>query len=301
MVDSTILEIADVSFTTRYPDFLSLHEFPLAYQPFLKRGDDVTGGNAIDIVLTVNDMPDTSRMTRIFDTEESWTMFLDDGEYFMSLSPPWIDKRVVWLAHFDRSFRKARIYCGDMLLRKSDDGVTKLLNPFAYPFDQVFLMYVLSRLGGALFHASGIVLRGKGYLFAGKSGAGKSTLTAQFVSKPSNELLSDDRIVVRKSGDAFRAFGTPWHGQAAVVLNRSVPLAGIFFISHGRDNRIRPLDRKEALAKLLPVTSIPWYDHVVMPDILGFCDDLISHIPAFELHFRPDGDVAHLLEEFAWR
>ena len=53
-----------------------------------------------------------------------------------------------------------------------------------------------------------------------------------------------------------------------------------------------------ALEKLLPVTSLPWFDRKVVPQILSFCDDLITSVPIYELHFKPDAGVANLLEEF---
>jgi len=37
------------------------------------------------------------------------------------------------------------------------------------------------------------------------------------------ELLSDDRIAVRKAGDAFTAYGTPWPGdQGAARYQKSI-------------------------------------------------------------------------------
>jgi hypothetical protein len=298
MVNSLRLEIAGVNFDVSCRDSMVIQEFPPVYLPFLKDINSVTGNDTIDVVLELDHVPDTSGMTRIFDTGESWSMFLHDGEYYMALDPPVLKKQIVWLARFDRGFRKATIYCSDMLIRRTEEGIAKVLSPLAYPFDQLFLMYILSSMKGALVHAAGIALKGGGYLFPGRSGAGKSTLVRQFAAKQRGDLLSDDRIVVRKAGGTFRAYGTPWPGDASVAANESVPLSGIFFISHGGDNLLRDLSRKEALERLLPLTSIPWYDRGVMTEILDFCDDLCLHVPAYELCFRPDGEVVNTLEEF---
>ncbi len=112
-------------------------------------------------------------------------------------------------------------------------------------------------------------------------------------------MLSDDRIIIRKMDNIFKTFGTPWPGEEGIAINKSVPLSGIFFISHGSDNRIKEIDKKEALEKLLPVTSIPWYDQEIMTKILNFCEDVISNIPAYELYFKPDFEVVDVLEKFA--
>jgi hypothetical protein len=159
-------------------------------------------------------------------------------------------------------------------------------------------MYILARRQGALLHASGLYINGRGYIFPGKSGAGKSTITRQFAVRGDTGLLSDDRIVVRKIDGAFKAYGTPWPGEARIAFNKSVPLAGIFFINHGSANQIKEISPQKALARLLPVTSIPWYDREVMDKILTFCEDLISSVPIYELDFKPSVEVVDVLEQF---
>jgi hypothetical protein len=158
-------------------------------------------------------------------------------------------------------------------------------------------MYALAGRKGACIHSSAVDLNGKGYLFPGRSGAGKSTISRSFISK-NHTVLSDDRVVVRKIGDTFRCFGTPWAGDAEIAQNRSLPLHGIFFIIHGNENRLEKIKPAEAFEKLMPVTSIPWYDEKVMSDILSFCEDMVMNVPAYELHFRPDNEVVDFLEKF---
>ena len=51
------------------------------------------------------------------------------------------------------------------------------------------------------------------------------------------------------------------------------------------------------LQRLLPVTSVPWYDGEVVSGVLAFLDDLLARIPTFELEFRPSTEVADLVEE----
>ena len=111
-------------------------------------------------------------------------------------------------------------------------------------------------------------------------------------------MLSDDRIVAREIDGDFQAYGTPWPGEAGIALNECVPLSSIFFINHGPANRIKEISPQEALARLLPVTSIPWYDREVMEEILTFCEDLISSVPVYELDFKPSIEVVDVFEQF---
>lgn len=174
----------------------------------------------------------------------------------------------------------------------------RLINPVSYPLDQVLLMYALTKKQGVILHAAGMKSGGKGFLFAGRSGAGKSTLS-RFLSLDKNvELLNDDRMVVRKRKGRFRAYGTPWPGELGVVNNRSAPLSGLFFIHQGSTHRIRKIEPSEALERLLPVASIPWYDRTIVPRMLNFCEDLMGSIPAYDLYFKQDMNIGPVFKEF---
>jgi hypothetical protein len=70
------------------------------------------------------------------------------------------------------------------------------------------------------------------------------------------------------------------------------------FLRHADTDRIAPLTPDQALERLFPVASIPWYDRDVLPRVLQFCDDLVSEIPAYDLHFRPGHGVVELVREF---
>ena len=75
-------------------------------------------------------------------------------------------------------------------------------------------------------------MEGKGYLFAGPSGAGKSTICSFYQELEQYTILSDDRMVVKKSGDDFFMYGTPWSGEAGIAVNDSAKLHGMFFLRH---------------------------------------------------------------------
>jgi hypothetical protein len=143
-------------------------------------------------------------------------------------------------------------------------------------------------------------VNGRGYLFPGKSGAGKSTISGLLASR-GHEVLSDDRVIVRKIEGHFRFFGTPWPGEANIAVNKNLPLSGIFFLNHSEGDRVKKIDPQEALERLMPVTSIPWYDSEPMTKVLTFCSDLVSAVPAYVLHFKPGQGAADFFEAFVSR
>jgi len=296
MSDLINIEIAGINFSIRCRDSIILQDYDPAYTSFLKIGEDPTAID-IHIDLELNTMPDAKHLTKIFDSGQSWSMYQNSNDYVVMLNPPAFNKKPIWMAKFDHLVKNVAVYLGDLLINKSNSRPA-VSNPVKYPLDQILLMYFLSQREGALIHAAGIGINGKGYIFPGKSGAGKSTISLQFLGQDNMEMLSDDRVIIRKINGTFRVFGTPWAGEGGIARNKHVALSGIFFISHAGHNRIEKIKPQKALEKLLPVVSIPWYDKEIMTRILIFCEDLISRIPAYTLGFKPDTEVVNVLEEF---
>ena len=290
-------EIAGISFSVSCRDAVIVQDADPAYESFVKRGDDFLFSN-FDIDLELNNMPDTGGWTKVFDSDQSWSLFQQNGEYFLAMKPEAFGRQPVWIARFRPHGSTITIYCSRFLMDQRD-GVPTVLNPFRYPLDQLLLMYVLAQKGGAILHAAGITINGKGYVFLGRSGAGKSTLMRQCARRNDFKALSDDRIVVRMLDLTFKAFGTPWPGEVTVAENKGAPLSCLFFICHSTADRIKKISRKEAFERLLPVTSIPWYDRETTETLLMFCEDIVSHVPAYELCFKPGDEVAGVLEKFS--
>jgi len=267
-----------------------------AYRPFLITENNYTGPVDIQIHIRSGCMPGIEKMKKIFDSGQSWSMFQNGDNFWLVLGSTSF-KEPFLLAKINHDFTLSVVYLNEDFLNQRN-GKRSLSNPAGYPLDQILLMYILARRHGALLHASAIDINGRGYIFPGKSGAGKSTITRQFVLQKDIDILSDDRIVVKNIDGAFKVYGTPWPGESGFALNKSVTLAGIFFINRSSANRIKEITGQEAMERLLPVTSIPWYDREVMPKIITFCEDLVSHVPVYELCFRPDIEVVNVFEKF---
>jgi hypothetical protein len=269
---------------------------PASYEPFfIEKTVSCTESLTIDVIPETKHFPSTEELTEIFEDCGSWAMFKKGIEYSLVLNPS-LPGGPECIARFDPRFEKVTVYCGDIDIVEVA-GKKHVRNPFTYPLDQLLLMHILAEREGALFHTSGVDLHGRGYMLSGRSGAGKSTLSRKFALK-GHEVLSDDRIVVRKINSEFRIFGTPWSGEAGIAKNKDLLLHGIFFIHHGEKNFIRKISLAEALERLMPVTSIPWYDESVMTKILTFCEELVSSCPAYDLFFRPDIDIEDTFKEF---
>jgi hypothetical protein len=293
------LTIANVSFSLKFNAPLTPSDFDKTFNSFLKTNND-SASIDIEISFNLDTPPNTTKLTKIYDGGLSWSMFKNSCNYYMMQNPSSLENKPQWVTSFAQKIKKVTIFVDKSLVFKNNERFT-VPNLISNPVGQILLMYFLSNNKGALIHAAGAEFEGRGYIFPGKSGAGKSTLTRQLACIDGFSVLSDDRIVVRKTENTFKAFGTPWPGEAGTVVNRSVNLSGIFFISHASSNKIKDLKPQKALEKLLPVVSIPWYDKEVMIKILDFCGELVSNIPAYEFQFKPDNKAIDVFKKFVTR
>jgi hypothetical protein len=297
MYDHIHLNIANVHISIRSSQIPLLQRQERAYLPFEVRNGKEKLQADIDVDLIMEDPPDTTGWTRIFEDEESWSVYRCEEEYLFRFTPTIHGVDPLWVARLDKNSNRVVVYCNERLILRAN-GKTGLLNPVRYPLDQCLMMYHLSKIEGALVHAAGWRLDDRGFIFPGKSGAGKSTISRLLSSKGHWQGLSDDRVVVRKMAQDIQCFGTPWPGEGGHAINSGVILSGIFFLRHDNANKIKELTTAEAVERLMPVVSIPWYDQETCTSIIQFCEDILSRIPAYELDFKPTFEMVAFLEEF---
>jgi hypothetical protein len=263
------------------------HGIPAADAPFYASPPDVSADHRIHLRLHIDRAPDFTNAQLVFDADGSWFICKDDSCIWIVLHPPVFDAPL-WIARMAPDFSQGHVYYNEKAM-----GCR-----ISYPLDQILMMHVLARIGGMLIHAAGWAINNAGWMFAGKSGAGKSTISNLIVEATGGTFLSDDRIIIRKIGPEFFMYGTPWPGDAGYAVNDRVPLKGIFFLSKGEENAIRALRPADAISRLMPVASIPWYDREKVDLMMTFCDDLLAAIPVYELTFVPDQTAVFYLEKF---
>jgi hypothetical protein len=291
------IHISGVNFTIECRDAEISLPVDSAYTSFKENSTNSFEDVNVKVYLETDSLPKTNGLRKIFDSESSWSAFLDKNIYYISLQPKGFDQ-YIWLAKIRPGFREVVVYCSSKLMSWKN-GQLIINSPVCYPLDQILLMYILGTKKGALIHAAGADFMSKGFVFPGKSGAGKSTIARQFMNHSKWSLLSDDRIVVRDNENSYFAYGTPWPGEAGIAENRKVPIAGVFFLKQAVSNKIREIDKREACEKMFPVVSIPWYDRKIFPEIMGCCENITFNIPCYELSFFPGSEVVDVLERFA--
>jgi len=136
-----------------------------------------------------------TRGRQLFDSGSVWRMYEDESGFRFEFSTPVCSVQPYKRLHVDEGFRRATIQmreeCGDGLLAA----------PLDYPLDELLIMHRLTQEKAIELHGCGIVRNGIGNLFVGHSGAGKSTTTRLWTTREDVEVLSDDRIIVRREAE----------------------------------------------------------------------------------------------------
>jgi hypothetical protein len=205
----------------------------------------------------------------------------------------------LWLLEFTAGDGAVTVYCGEQLLA-GEAGNRVLRNPMHYPLDQLLLIYQLTTRGQGIVHAAGLVAHGQCVIAAGRSGAGKSTLSRCWAERHGmGAVLSDDRVIMGRApgaGGTLEAYGSPWPGTLGAALNERRPARALVFLVKAPENRLVPLASREAVERLFPVASIPWFDAEYLTLALRNAERWLAGLPVYEFRFTPDADAVNALE-----
>jgi hypothetical protein len=153
---------------------------------------------------------------------------------------------------------------------------------------------VLARQGGFLLHSASAIRNGKAFLFAGVSGAGKTTISR--LAPADATLLTDEISYVRKQDEDYVAFGTPFTGELAKLgENASAPVAALYLLAQGPENRIDPVAAAEAGRELLANMLFFAEDQEMVHWAFQAACDFVDRVPVYRLTFMPDARVWEMI------
>ena len=153
---------------------------------------------------------------------------------------------------------------------------------------------VLAKQGGFLLHSASAIRDGKAFLFAGVSGAGKTTISR--LAPADATLLTDEISYVRKQGEDYFAFGTPFTGELAKLgENTSAPLAALYLLAQGPENKIEAVAAPDAGRELLANMLFFAEDQEMVHCAFQAACDFVDRVPVRRLTFMPDARVWELI------
>jgi len=153
---------------------------------------------------------------------------------------------------------------------------------------------LLAEEGGFLVHAASAVRNGRAFLFAGVSGAGKTTISR--LAPEDAVLLTDEISYVRKQEGGYSAFGTPFTGELAKLgENIQAPIAALYLLAQGSENRIDPVRGTEAIRALLSNILFFAEDAELVRLVFEAACEFAGRVPVYRLTFLPDARVWEMI------
>jgi len=163
-------------------------------------------------------------------------------------------------------------------------------SPNPYSLDammRIIHSLVLAEEGGFLVHAASGVRNDRAFVFAGVSGAGKTTMSR--LAPADATLLTDEISYIRRSGNGYHAYGTPFAGELARVgTNLKAPLEALYFLEKGPDNRIVPTGDSDAAHALIRNILCFAHDPHLVKRVFDAAIEFVSRVPVARLVFTPD-------------
>lgn len=88
-----------------------------------------------------------------------------------------------------------------------------------------------------ILHGSVAELDGQAYIFSGDSGVGKSTQADLWSECNGAQVLNGDRVILRRVGSEWKAFGLPMCGSSGICRVFDLPVRALVFLAHGKENK----------------------------------------------------------------
>ena len=110
---------------------------------------------------------------------------------------------------------------------------------------------------------------------------------------PSPEFLTPD---TRHLTPAFSAYGTPFAGELARIgVKVCAPLAGLYLLKQGPENRIEPVSEAQAVRELMRHILFFAHDRELVGMVFGTVCDFVKRVPVRRLVFTKDASVWDLI------
>lgn len=157
-----------------------------------------------------------------------------------------------------------------------------------------YIQCVLLQNNSFFLHGVALQYNGKGLVFSAASGVGKTTHTNFWAENFGAEILNGDTPIIKLVDGKPFIYGSPWCGTSDISVNKVVPLDAIVIISRCKENKIRKLNKFEAVGYLFNHMRRPAWDEESTNICLDYCETIINTISIYKLECLPNSDAAEV-------
>lgn len=147
---------------------------------------------------------------------------------------------------------------------------------------------------GAMFlHSACIAVDGEAYCFTADSGTGKSTHIKLWKKLFGDRavIVNGDKPLIRKKGDRYYVYGTPWCGKEGWSENMGAPIKALCLVERSPDNHIAPMDGFHVIYTIIEQTIRPKTE-TELDSVLEIMDGLLSSVPMYRLGCNMEDEAA---------
>ena len=169
-----------------------------------------------------------------------------------------------------------------------------VIDPLIHPLGSLLMLYLVHWKQGVLIHASAVEENGSAYLFTGVSGIGKSTM-ARLWKECGARVLNDDRLIIRLFDDEVKLYNNPmpyYKQESGEGL-----LKKIFLLKQSKSNYIKPLRGIQAYSRVLGNCIQQFYHPEMVKRHLEIVEHVIDCVSVYEVGFKPDCDIVHMIRK----
>ena len=248
-------------------------------------------GNTPDAECQLSDSP-VAPGRCLFDSGMTWRLHeVNDGYVICMVRGPF--KTIYQTLQLSRDFLSARL----APVTAVDPKMDPLFSLDGALF-QLWANFLLMQQRGVVLHALGVKVNNEAHLFCGPSGVGKTTLGRLLRGAGVGTILSDDRVIIRRDGNSFRAYGTPWNGEATFHSAQSAPIRAVYFLRQFPNCNIRKISSAGAATRLFAESSVAgWPVDGAINFTLDFTSHLAGAVNCNLFGFTPD---ARALDALGW-
>jgi hypothetical protein len=116
------------------------------------------------------------------------------------------------------------------------------------------------------------------------------------LTPPDATVLTDEISYVRRIGNNYKAYGTPFAGELARVgANTCAPLETLYLLVQGPANRITPVSKMDAARALMRHVLFFAEEKEMVARVFDSVLEFVSRVEVAQLVFTPDARAWELI------